>query len=66
VQDHGKGMPRRPASTDVPRVGLQGMRERARQLGGSLEIHSDTDGTTVEAILPLAAEEPRWAADAAG
>jgi PAS domain S-box-containing protein len=34
-------------------VGLRGMRERVRQLGGSLEINSRPDGTTVLAVLPL-------------
>src|ERR1700674_5352433 len=37
-----------------PEVGLQGMQERARQLGGSLEIRSGSDGTSVIAVLPLA------------
>jgi len=32
------------------------MRERARELGGSLEIESDSQGTTVIARLPLDAE----------
>jgi len=34
-------------------VGLRGMRERVRQLGGELEVRSDK-GTTVTAILPIA------------
>jgi signal transduction histidine kinase len=29
------------------------MRERLRQLGGTLEIHSDESGTLVRAVLPL-------------
>lgn len=33
-------------------VGILGMRERARQLGGSLEILSNAGGTTVRAKLP--------------
>jgi PAS domain S-box-containing protein len=35
------GMPQRPG------VGLQGMRERVRQLGGDFEIRSSPDGTSV-------------------
>jgi signal transduction histidine kinase len=54
VKDHGRGMPKRGAE---PEVGLQGMQERARQLGGSLEIRSGGDGTSVIAVLPLAGEE---------
>jgi PAS domain S-box-containing protein len=34
-------------------VGLLGMRERLRNLGGELEIESDGQGTTVRARLPL-------------
>jgi signal transduction histidine kinase len=51
VSDKGKGMP-----SDVslaPGVGINGMRERVRQLGGLLRIHSDGSGTTVAAELPL-------------
>ena len=32
-------------------VGLRGMTERMRQLGGKLEVISGTTGTTVRAIL---------------
>ncbi|MBZ5686281.1 MAG: sensor histidine kinase [Acidobacteriia bacterium] len=34
-------------------VGIAGMRERVRQLGGRLEVHSTGTGTTVHVILPL-------------
>jgi signal transduction histidine kinase len=34
-------------------VGIQGMRERLRQLNGHLEILSFPDGTQVTARLPL-------------
>jgi signal transduction histidine kinase len=34
-------------------VGIQGMRERLRQLGGRLEIKSGTGGTEVHASIPL-------------
>jgi PAS domain S-box-containing protein len=42
------GMPQRPG------VGLQGMRERIRQLGGDFEIRSSADGTSVIAQFPEA------------
>jgi signal transduction histidine kinase len=34
-------------------VGIAGMRERLRQVGGQLEIESSDRGTTVRAIVPL-------------
>jgi signal transduction histidine kinase len=34
-------------------VGISGMRERARELGGRLEVQSDGSGTTIAAVLPL-------------
>jgi PAS domain S-box-containing protein len=37
-------------------VGIPGMRERVRQLGGRLQITSGRHGTTVRALLPLRAE----------
>jgi PAS domain S-box-containing protein len=53
VQDWGAGM----AANDeaVFGVGLSGMRERIEQLGGILEIRSGPDGTTITAVLPVAA-----------
>jgi PAS domain S-box-containing protein len=36
-------------------VGIAGMRQRLRQLGGRLELRSSPRGTTVRAIVPLAA-----------
>lgn len=56
VQDDGKGFdPGRAIGAEAPRLGLLGMRERARQLGGSLIITSAPDcGATVRATLPFA------------
>jgi signal transduction histidine kinase len=58
VRDYGKGL--RPEQVEQFRltgrgagVGLSGMRERARELGGNLEIHSDETGTTVTVTIPL-------------
>jgi PAS domain S-box-containing protein len=57
VKDHGKGMPeekvRSFARSRGVGVGFSGMRERLRQLGGTLEIRSDQDGTVVKAVLPI-------------
>lgn len=51
VSDKGKGMVSEVSLT--PGVGISGMRERVRQLGGLLSIVSDGNGTTVTAELPL-------------
>jgi PAS domain S-box-containing protein len=59
VQDEGKGIsPLKPAEMELsgkPGVGLRGMRERIRQLGGTLEIASLSDGggTVVIARFPV-------------
>jgi len=57
VQDQGKGIPLEKQlelnSSARTGVGFRGMRERLRQLGGTLEIRSDNAGTAVSAILPL-------------
>ncbi|HEV2731473.1 MAG TPA: PAS domain S-box protein [Terriglobales bacterium] len=57
VSDSGKGMPagvqNGPTGSRRPGVGITGMRERLRQLGGYLEISSRKTGTTVLAVLPL-------------
>lgn len=39
-------------------VGLRGMNERLRQLGGTLELSSTREGTTVSATLPLPNASP--------
>jgi signal transduction histidine kinase len=57
VQDEGKGIPPEKqlelSSTGRTGVGFRGMRERLRQLGGAMEIHSSAAGTTVTAMLPI-------------
>lgn len=58
VIDQGKGIPARVLRNsvqDAPSagVGLRGMEERVRNLGGSLEISSTSDGTKVTARLPM-------------
>jgi signal transduction histidine kinase len=59
VEDRGKGIPPEKqfemASTGIPGVGIRGMRERLRQLGGSLDIHSSGKGTLIIARVPVAA-----------
>ncbi len=58
VADAGRGIP--PAILDSNRlnlagVGIAGMRERVRLLGGRLEIRSGAEGTAISAVLPLLA-----------
>jgi PAS domain S-box-containing protein len=55
IKDHGKGMSVEKLSeikTNASGVGIRGMRERVRQLGGRITIHSDKSGTTVSVSLP--------------
>lgn len=57
VQDNGKGIPREKQSeltaSGRSGVGFGGMRERLRQLGGTLEIQWEGNRTVVSAILPV-------------
>jgi len=57
VEDKGKGIPQEKRNTmdsgGTPGVGIRGMRERLRQLGGTLEINSNGNGTVVTARLPV-------------
>ena len=50
IRDHGRGLP--PKADDQLGVGISGMRERLLQLGGSLTIESNPNGTTVLARIP--------------
>ena len=58
VSDDGRGLDHEAqskiASGETAGVGLRGMRERVRQLGGSVEIRSNGHGTTVIATVPIA------------
>jgi two-component system, NarL family, sensor kinase len=58
VIDHGKGIEAGSARVKVEGiaalgVGIPGMRERLRQLGGQLEVDFGRDGTRVSASVPL-------------
>jgi signal transduction histidine kinase len=66
VEDKGKGISPQKRSeivsspTATPGVGIRGMRERLRQLGGTLDIRSDGEGkgTIVTAKLPTITPPP--------
>jgi len=57
VRDSGKGIPAEKQleikSAGRTGVGFRGMRERLRQLGGTLSIQSNSGGTLVTARIPL-------------
>ncbi len=58
IEDKGKGIPpekqKEMNSSGTPGVGIRGMRERLRQLGGTLEFKSNGSGTIVVVELPIA------------
>ena len=57
IRDFGKGIPRetleqfKESGTNVG-VGLAGIWERMKELGGTFEIHSNNKGTSLKATLP--------------
>ncbi len=66
IRDAGKGIPLEKqlslSSSQQSGVGFRGMRERIKQLGGSLDIQSNEHGTTVQAAMPVG-KSPAAAAD---
>jgi signal transduction histidine kinase len=62
ITDHGRGAPSEVLAQDgnsqaVIGVGIAGMRERVRQLRGSLQIQSGVHGTSIEVTLPIEDEK---------
>ncbi|MGH9716173.1 MAG: sensor histidine kinase [Candidatus Acidiferrales bacterium] len=59
VRDHGKGMPSELVEQlnqgHGGGVGLRGMRERILEFRGNFKVESDGNGTSILAILPMAA-----------
>jgi two-component system sensor histidine kinase DesK len=66
VHDKGVGIPKdvldRFRSSGTSGVGLAGMRERIRELGGTFEVESGGEGTWVRVVVPLT-EGQAFAAD---
>ena len=59
IQDYGQGMPpdtlhQLNEGVGKTGVGIAGMRERVRELGGYMVIQSDSRGTLLMVVLPLA------------
>ena len=63
VKDFGVGVPRevldRFWKTGNVGVGLAGIRERLKELGGYLEINSNLDGTALKATIPATAADAK-------
>jgi signal transduction histidine kinase len=58
ITDQGKGVPApvleaTPETMATLGVGIAGMRERVRQLQGTLSITASSKGTTIRVVLPL-------------
>ena len=67
ITDRGCGIP--PNVLDsIPRlgVGIAGMRERVRQLGGTLHITSSGEGTVIQSVLPTTSVDRTSQPDARG
>jgi signal transduction histidine kinase len=58
IQDEGKGISASARQSlespqGTPGVGLRGMQERVRHLGGALQLDSNPNGTTIRVVIPL-------------
>jgi signal transduction histidine kinase len=58
ICDEGHGIPEETLKgfhdgTRLPGVGIAGMRERIRDMGGNFELRSSVKGTTIAVCLPL-------------
>ena len=67
IKDHGIGISKeildRFESSGTSGVGLAGMRERIRELGGRFGVESSSAGTCVRVVVPLAEGRARAASD---
>ena len=67
VKDHGVGIPgdvlERFRSSGTSGVGLAGMRERVRELGGTFEVSSGAEGTVLRVTLPVPSRQAAMASD---
>jgi len=63
VRDDGKGIPDSVADFDGDKigVGIAGMRQRVKELGGELRLRNGNPGTLLEAVIPIKSGAPRFA-----
>jgi len=68
VEDQGKGMtlPLAVHEQNSSGVGISGIRERVRQLGGQMQIRSGNWGTALEVLFPVEESAPSQGVSAAG
>ncbi len=62
VEDYGRGIPPEKLAQIQAQgsgVGIRGMRERVRQLGGEMSIESNGSGTRVFVTLPIPSSQPQ-------
>ena len=54
VRDDGKGLPEEVVElrTDSVGVGVEGMRQRSKELGGQFRLSNTNPGTLLEVIIP--------------
>jgi signal transduction histidine kinase len=67
ITDHGVGIGKdalqKFEATGTAGVGLAGMRERVRELGGNFDVTSNGDGTSLRVTVPMRKEFARGAGD---
>ena len=63
VCDDGKGLPDAVADFEAAKIGIgiAGMRQRVKELGGELRLRNGNPGTVLEAVIPSKAAAPRSA-----
>jgi signal transduction histidine kinase len=61
VRDDGKGVPESIADFEADKIGIgiAGMRQRVKELGGELRLQNTNPGTTVMAVIPTSTPTPR-------
>jgi signal transduction histidine kinase len=66
IRDNGEGLPEGFSLAQSSGVGLAGMRERMKQLGGTLELDSSPYGVSVKCRLGAADKSKELATDRHG
>ena len=61
VRDDGKGIPDSVADFEAGKIGIgiAGMRQRVKELGGELRLRNGNPGTLLEAVIPIKSGAPR-------